>query len=77
MLCYYEIVAACLAAWSTLNIKACRIEITEDIDLNQGKTIILSGGYNSSYSENSGLTTVKGTVTVGSGSLTVGNLAIR
>jgi hypothetical protein len=74
---YSKIGTAYLATGSTLNIKACRIEIPEDLDLNLGKTIILSGGYNSSYSDNSGLTTVKGTVMVSSGSLTVENLAIR
>lgn len=74
---YGKIGTAYLATGSTLNIKACRIEITEEIDLNQGKTIIFSGGYNSSYNENSGLTTVKGTVTVRSGIITVEKLAIR
>jgi hypothetical protein len=59
------------------NIKACRLEITENIDFNMGKSIILSGGYNSSFSDNSGYTTVHGLLTVSTGSVAVNNLIIR
>jgi hypothetical protein len=58
-------------------IKSCRVEITENLNLNLGKTVTLSGGWNSDYNNNSGLTTLKGTLTIGSGVVTVGNLAVR
>jgi hypothetical protein len=58
-------------------IKACRLEITENLNLNMGKTVTLSGGWNSGYSNDNGLTTVKGTMTIGSGVVSVGNIAVK
>ncbi|NVN92509.1 MAG: hypothetical protein HXX11_18195 [Desulfuromonadales bacterium] len=65
------------AAGASALIKACRVSLTENLLFNQGKTITLSGGYNSSYSDNSGLTTVNGTLTLASGSVSMGNFVIR
>jgi hypothetical protein len=58
-------------------IKACRLEITENLDFGLGKSIVISGGYDSSYSNISGRTTVKGTFKVRSGNVRVRNVAIR
>jgi hypothetical protein len=74
---YDKIGAAYQSPGVSHHIKACRVEITENLDLNLGKTIILSGGYDSDYGDNSGLTTVKGMVTVSSGIATMDNIAIR
>jgi len=76
---YDKIGAAYLDASETgvTRIKACRVEITENLDFNLGKLIVMGGGYNSSYLDNSGVTTLIGTLTLTSGSLTVDNLVIR
>jgi hypothetical protein len=52
-------------------------EFTETLNLNRSINAILKGGYDTAYSGNSGLTTVKGKVTVASGRLTVENLIIK
>jgi uncharacterized protein YneR len=49
-----------------------------DFTLDKGKTVVLEGGYDSSYSgNNGGFTSMKGTLSIGTGSLTVENLIIR
>jgi hypothetical protein len=49
-----------------------------DFTLDKGKTVVLEGGYDSSYaSNNGGFTSMKGTLSIETGSLTVGNLIIR
>jgi len=52
-------------------------EFTENLNFNRSIPAILKGGYDTAYNGNSGLTTVKGTVTVTAGNLTVENLAIK
>jgi hypothetical protein len=75
---YGSIGAAYLAADSGVTtIKAGQLELPWDIDFNLGKSITLSGGYDSSYLNNSGYTTVKGKVTVSTGSVTFNKLVIR
>ncbi len=74
---YGTIGEAYQAAGASATIKACQLEVTEELDLNLGKTITLSGGWDSSYASNSGLTTVKGTMTIGSGAVSVGNIALK
>jgi hypothetical protein len=69
--------AAYQAAGSSAHIKACRLSFSEPLLFGDAKTITLTGGYNSAYSDKNALTTVTGSLTVGSGSLTVENLAIR
>jgi hypothetical protein len=49
-----------------------------DFTLDKGKTVVLEGGYDSSYSSNNGgFTSMKGALSIGTGSLTVGNLIIK
>lgn len=74
---FNSIGAAYQTADASAHIKACRVSLTENLLFNQGKTITLSGGYNSSYSDSDGLTTVNGTMTVANGSVSMGNFAIR
>jgi hypothetical protein len=76
---YYNSISAAYQApiSGVTSIKACRINFPENLLFNLGKTIILSGGYDSSYSDNSGLTTVTGTMILSNGSMTVGNIAIK
>ncbi len=52
-------------------------EFTENLNFNRSIPAILKGGYDTAYNGNSGLTTVKGTVTVTNGIVTVENMAIR
>jgi hypothetical protein len=58
-------------------IQAREHEFTENLNCNRPISAIIKGGYDTAYNDNSGLTTVKGTVTITSGKLTVENLAIR
>jgi hypothetical protein len=75
---YGSIGAAYLDAVSGVTtIKAGQLELPWDIDFNLGKAITLSGGYDSSYLNNSGYTTVKGKMSVSTGSVTVNKLVIR
>jgi hypothetical protein len=75
---YGSIGDAYLAAVSGVTtIKAGQLELTGDINFNLGKSIKLSGGYDSSYLNNSGYTTLKGKVSVSTGSVTVNKLVIR
>jgi len=59
------------------HIKACRLNFNEILFFGAPKTITLSGGWNSAYTNKAGVTTVSGSMTVGNGSVTVENLAIR
>lgn len=52
-------------------------EFTENLNFNRSMPSIIKGGYDTAYNGNSALTTVKGTVTVTRGTLTVENLVIR
>jgi hypothetical protein len=74
---YNKIGNAYQAAGSIAHIKACRLNFPETLLFGDPKTITLTGGYNSAYSDKDGLTTVTGSLTVGSGSVIVENLAIR
>ena len=74
---FNSIGAAYQTANTSAHIKACRVSLTENLLFNQEKSITLSGGYNSSYNDSSGLTTVNGTMTVANGSISMGNFVIR
>jgi hypothetical protein len=74
---YDKIGTAYQLAGSPAHIKACRLNFSEPLLFDDPKTITLSGGWNSAYSDNAALTTVTGSLTVSSGSVTVENLAIR
>jgi hypothetical protein len=52
-------------------------EFTENLTFNRSISAIIKGGYDTSYQPGSGLTTVRGTVIVTSGNVTVENLVIR
>jgi subtilisin family serine protease len=58
-------------------IKACRITFDGDLNFDLGKTVSIKGGYNSSYLDNSGVTTINGDVTLKSGTVTLANIAIK
>ena len=49
---------------------------TPNFTLEDGKTVTLKGGYNSTYTVKNGYTTLQGILTLGTGSLTVENLII-
>jgi subtilisin family serine protease len=66
-----------LATSGETEIKACRITFDGDVNFDLGKTVSLKGGYNSSYLDNSGVTTINGNVTLKSGSVTLANIAIK
>jgi hypothetical protein len=76
---YYSSIGAAYqgAVSGITSIKACELELTGDINFNLGKSIKLSGGWNSGYSIDSGYTSVKGKVTVSTGSVTVNKMIIR
>jgi hypothetical protein len=76
---YYSSIFAAYqdAVSGVTSIKACQLELKGDINFNLGKSIKLSGGYDSSYLTNIGFTTVKGGVTVSTGDVTVDRLIIR
>ncbi|ABQ27182.1 S8 family serine peptidase [Geotalea uraniireducens] len=49
---------------------------TENIFLNRPVSVILTGGYDSTYTSPQGLTTINGTMTISDGTVTVANLVI-
>jgi hypothetical protein len=52
--------------------------LTGNLDINMDKSITLTGGYNCSYSSNSNATTtIQGTLTISSGSVTIENIVIE
>jgi hypothetical protein len=52
-------------------------EFSEELNLNRSLPVVFRGGYDTSYSGNNGVTTVKGSMTLTNGSLTVENLVIK
>lgn len=74
---FTSILGALSAAATGDTIKAWGTGFTENINLNQNKTLIFKGGYDVGYSSNSGKTGVTGTLTISKGSLTVENLQIQ
>ncbi len=69
---------AYIAAASSCLIQVKAVELsTLDFTLNSGKTVTLEGGYDSTYSINNDYTTMKGILTLGTGSLTLENLIIK
>ncbi len=69
--------AAYDAAPAGSTIKAWGTDFTENLNAITNKSVVLKGGYNSTYTNNSGYTTLHGVLTIGTGSLTVENLEIR
>jgi hypothetical protein len=50
---------------------------TEEVVLNRGIPVTVEGGYDIHYSARSGYSTIKGSLTVQSGSLTAGYIVLR
>ena len=59
------------------SIKALAREFIENVVLNRNLSFVLKGGYDAGYTANTGWTAIRGTVTIGSGSLTVERVEIR
>lgn len=72
---FTSILGALSAAAPGDTIKAWGTDFTENLNLN--KVLIFKGGYNTGYTSNSGMTILKGILTVTNGSLTVENLQIQ
>jgi hypothetical protein len=58
-------------------IKAWGTDFPEILLLDKGKAVTLKGGFDSTYTTNSGFTTLHGTLTIGTGSCTIENLRIQ
>lgn len=52
-------------------------ELAGDLSLNRVITITFDGGYDCSYSTRSGVTTLKGTLTINAGTVVVNNLRVE
>lgn len=66
------------AATGSAPIQARGMDFAENLLLNRdGFALILKGGYDTSFSPTSGMTYLDGTLTIGKGSLTLGNFAIK
>jgi hypothetical protein len=75
---YPSLQAAYNAGASSCTILSQAVDLSSnDFTLNNGKTVVLYGGYNSNYNSSSGYSTLRGVLTVGTGSLTVEELAIK
>jgi len=68
---------AYIPAVVSCTIRAKAVELDGDFTPNLDKTVTLEGGYDSTYSINNGYTTLKGILTLGTGSLTVENLIVK
>jgi len=75
---YYSSILAAYQAADTENIiRMWGTDFTDDFTFGLGKPVTLKGGYDGSYSTNSGYTTLNGILTILNGSLTVENLVIK
>ena len=69
---------AYIPAPASCTIQAKAVELAGDFTPDNGKTVLLRGGYDSTFSSNSGgYTVINGKLTIQSGSLTIENLVIR
>ena len=64
-----------LAPGETLQAQA--VNFTENLTLDQAKTVNITGGYDCSYANSGMVTTLNGILTINSGTLTVSNLVIQ
>lgn len=77
---YYADLAAAYSAApdaGSFTIQAQAFEFAGDLLLGRNVAVSFSGGYDNLFSARSGASTVRGTLTIGGGSLTVDNLVIR
>ena len=73
---YYDsISAACSAAASGETIKALAVTVPESVTIS--KTLTIKGGHADGYGSQPGVTTIQGTLTIGTGSLIVDRVAVR
>jgi hypothetical protein len=72
-----SLLAAYTAASSGDIIQAWGTDFSENLILGTNFAIAIKGGYNEGYTSNYGYTTLKGSLTVKSGALTVERLVIR
>ena len=75
---YYSVISNAYAALSgSGTILTRQYEFVENLNLDKVVSVVIKGGYDSSYSTNSGFTTLNGSLTIRNGSLTVENLVIK
>ena len=74
---YSTLQAAYEAALGGATIKAWSMQYDENLNCNQGKIVILKGGYNQGYSSNNDFTTLNGKLTIRNGTLRVDHLVIK
>lgn len=74
---YPTLNAAYTAAPSVAGILALDAEYVESLNMNLGKNITLSGGYDGGYSAPSGTTVLNGTLSIASGQLVANRVAVR
>lgn len=75
---YYSSILDAYTSAATGNIiKVWGTDFTEILGLDKDKAVTFKGGFDSTYSTNSGFTTLHGTLTIGTGSVTIENLAIQ
>jgi len=73
---YPTIQSAYQAAVDNAIIQIWGIDFSEGLIFDQGRAVTVQGGYNGGYSNNSGVTTVHGTVSLVNGTVTIDNLNI-
>ncbi|HBA72555.1 MAG TPA: hypothetical protein DCZ63_10370 [Geobacter sp.] len=77
---YFDTLSAAYAALPVSTggtIQARQFTFVENPNLNRSIPVILLGGFNPAYTDNSGYTTIQGTLTVTLGSLTADRVVIR
>jgi YVTN family beta-propeller protein len=75
---YYDSLSvACGEALTGETIRTLAVTVPGNLTLAGGKSHILSGGYDDGYGSQSGFTAIQGTLTVGTGTLTVERVVVR
>lgn len=74
---YPTLSAAYLAAADGATILLHETVLTEDIILNETKSVTLTGGYSTDFSQNTGMTTLQGILRISGGTVRVSNLLLR
>jgi hypothetical protein len=66
---------AAAADGNTIEMQA--VDFTETLGFDRNIAVILDGGYNSGFTSNTGTTSISGSMTISSGTVTVGNIIIH
>jgi hypothetical protein len=69
--------AAYNAALDGATIQVWDVEYDENLSCGQDKSVTIKGGYDQSYTTNSGYTTLKGTLTIGRGTVVTERFVVR